>query len=170
MTDTRYQELAKDWRQRGKDARHEEQQHVYELCADELLSLEQAIAAAQPEPRGERPTVIGASPVCLDCNAAGIRNCSHFDNCEGKWVYKPDAAQRAPEPRYQGRREEIAQMFHEIYERLAPQFGYETRKSSAKPWSEVPEQNKKLMIATCDEVLERLAAAEPRGTAGKGHE
>jgi hypothetical protein len=36
-----------------------------------------------------RPEVIGAIPVCLDCNAAGIRNCSHFDNCDGKWVYKP---------------------------------------------------------------------------------
>ena len=40
----------------------------------------------------QRSTVIGASPVCLDCNAAGLRNCSHFDNCDGKWVYKPEPA------------------------------------------------------------------------------
>lgn len=51
--------------------------------------------------------------------------------------------------------ERLAQTFHETYERLAPNFGYETRKESAKPWAEVPEQNKRLMIAVCEEV--RLA-------------
>lgn len=49
--------------------------------------------------------------------------------------------------------EKLAQRFHETYERLAPSFGYETRKESAKPWSEVPEKNKKLMIAVCAELL-----------------
>ena len=52
--------------------------------------------------------------------------------------------------------EMLAQLFHETYERLAPEFGYETRKESAKPWAEVPEQNRKLMIAVCEEILERL--------------
>jgi hypothetical protein len=28
-----------------------------------------------------------SKPRCLDCNAAGHTNCSHFDNCSGKWVY-----------------------------------------------------------------------------------
>lgn len=51
--------------------------------------------------------------------------------------------------------EELAQVFHETYERLAPEYGYETRKESAKPWSEVPEQNKQLMIAVCAEILAR---------------
>ena len=50
------------------------------------------------------------------------------------------------------RAEQLAQKFHEAYERLAPSFGYETRKDSAKPWSEVPEQNKQLMIAVCAEL------------------
>lgn len=57
-------------------------------CAD---ALAQALAG-----EGERPIVVGASPVCLDCNAAGLRNCSHFDNCEGRWVYKPNAALASP--------------------------------------------------------------------------
>jgi hypothetical protein len=43
--------------------------------------------------------------------------------------------------------EQIARAFHETYERLAPDFGYKTREASAKPWSEVPQQNKSLMIA-----------------------
>jgi hypothetical protein len=57
--------------------------------------------------------------------------------------------------------EMFAQMFHEAYERLAPQFGYETRRESAKPWIEVPEQNRNLMIATCADVLAHFKAAPP---------
>jgi len=52
--------------------------------------------------------------------------------------------------------EQLAQLFHETYERLAPDHGYETRKASAKPWSEVPPPNRDLMIATCDVVLAHL--------------
>jgi hypothetical protein len=29
----------------------------------------------------------GSKPRCLDCNSAGISNCSHFDNCGGRWMY-----------------------------------------------------------------------------------
>jgi hypothetical protein len=54
----------------------------------------------------------------------------------------------------QSRAEELAQRFHEAYERLAPSFGYETRKESAKPWTDVPEQNKRLMIAVCAEIMQ----------------
>lgn len=52
--------------------------------------------------------------------------------------------------------EELAELFHDIYEQLAPQYGYRTREASAKPWSEVPEQNRALMIATCAHVLGEL--------------
>jgi hypothetical protein len=50
--------------------------------------------------------------------------------------------------------ERIAQAFHESYERLAPDHGYETREASAKPWEDVPEQNKGLMVAVIEELLE----------------
>ncbi len=50
--------------------------------------------------------------------------------------------------------ERIAQRFHEAYERLAPRYGYETREASAKPWAEVPAQNKALMVATCRALLD----------------
>jgi hypothetical protein len=49
--------------------------------------------------------------------------------------------------------EALAKRFHEAYERLAPQFGYETREDSAVPWEEVPEKNKALMRAVCAELL-----------------
>ncbi len=52
--------------------------------------------------------------------------------------------------------EKLAQQFHETYERLAPNFGYKTREASAKPWSDVPDDNKGLMIAVCAEILARL--------------
>ena len=50
--------------------------------------------------------------------------------------------------------EEMAERFHETYERLAPGFSYETREESRTEWEDVPENNRKLMIATCKEVRE----------------
>ncbi len=50
--------------------------------------------------------------------------------------------------------EQIAQAFHEAYERLAPDFGYKTREASAKPWADVPEQNKQLMVAVVQALLD----------------
>lgn len=52
--------------------------------------------------------------------------------------------------------EALAKRFHEAYERLAPSFGYETREASAKPWEDVPENNRRLMTAVCEEVLTSL--------------
>lgn len=52
--------------------------------------------------------------------------------------------------------EQLARMFHETYERLAPQFGYKTRNESAVPFDDVPESNRKLMIATAAAVLAEL--------------
>lgn len=49
--------------------------------------------------------------------------------------------------------ERVAQMFHEFYEHLAPRYGYKTRKASAVPWADVPENNRLLMI----EVASRIA-------------
>ena len=50
--------------------------------------------------------------------------------------------------------EQIAQAFHEAHERLAPDFGYKTREASAKPWAEVPEQNKALMVAVVQALID----------------
>lgn len=52
--------------------------------------------------------------------------------------------------------ERLARAFHEAYERLAPSFGYETRKESSVPWEQVPEQNRKLMMAVCNEIMAAL--------------
>lgn len=51
--------------------------------------------------------------------------------------------------------EEVAEMIHTSYEELAPQFGYRTRHLA---WVDVPEDNKRLMIATAGRVLEAMAA------------
>jgi hypothetical protein len=52
---------------------------------------------------------------------------------------------------------ELAMRFHEIYERLAPSFGYETRTETRKFDPTTP--NGKLMIAVCGEILS--APAKP---------
>jgi len=56
------------------------------------------------------------------------------------------------------RGEEVARAFHEAYERLAPSFGYETRPESAVPWEQVPENNRRLMIAVASEVTAAIRA------------
>jgi len=50
--------------------------------------------------------------------------------------------------------ENLAMQFHEAYERLAPEFGYVTRQASQKPWEEVPLNNRALMSAVCQELLD----------------
>lgn len=49
--------------------------------------------------------------------------------------------------------EQLAEKFHNLYEQLAPEHGYETRKESAKPWADVPAKNKGLMIDVCKHLL-----------------
>ena len=55
--------------------------------------------------------------------------------------------------------ETLARTFHETYERLAPDFGYETRAESAVPWEDVPDANKRLMVAVCESVVSAALAA-----------
>jgi hypothetical protein len=50
--------------------------------------------------------------------------------------------------------EEIAKQFHERYEKLAPKHNYTTRKKSAVPWEDVPENNKSLMLAVVEDLLD----------------
>jgi hypothetical protein len=58
--------------------------------------------------------------------------------------------------------ESVAKLFHEAYERLAPAFGYETREATRVPWENVPERNKRLMIAATAEVLALLFPPEEK--------
>lgn len=49
--------------------------------------------------------------------------------------------------------EKLARLFHETYERLAPEYGYKT---SEVPWDDVSVWNKSLMIAVAAHVLTKL--------------
>ncbi|GII42949.1 hypothetical protein [Planotetraspora phitsanulokensis] len=51
--------------------------------------------------------------------------------------------------------EVIARGFHETYERLAPTYGYTTRRESAVLWNDVPASNKALMVATVQSLLDQ---------------
>jgi len=52
--------------------------------------------------------------------------------------------------------ESLARRFHETYEALAPNFGYETREESRKPWADVPPNNRALMVAVADVLLDEM--------------
>jgi len=54
--------------------------------------------------------------------------------------------------------DQLACLFHETYERLAPDYGYRTRKASAVPWEDVPAVNRALMVAVASEVLLAIEA------------
>lgn len=57
--------------------------------------------------------------------------------------------------------ERIAKEFHDSYERLAPDHNYKTREASAKPWDEVPEDNKNLMIAVVTDLIDNGVISAP---------
>jgi hypothetical protein len=59
---------------------------------------------------------------------------------------------------------DLARAFHEAYERLAPRYGYQTRKDSAVPWSEVPEPNKSLMVAVAQELIDQVVVCPAAAT------
>lgn len=56
--------------------------------------------------------------------------------------------------------ERLARLFHEAYERLAPEYGYETREETRDFDPESP--NGRLMIAVCGEVEAALEADHNR--------
>lgn len=78
-------------------------------------------------------------PDGMKARCGGPRICSA---CARELASKPTAAP-----------EEIAQAFHEAYERLAPEHGYKTREASAVPWADVPAANKSLMTAVAAELI-----------------
>jgi len=51
---------------------------------------------------------------------------------------------------------QLAKLFHDTYERLAPQFGYETREETKQFDSLAP--NGQLMVATCAQILAAIRA------------
>ena len=54
----------------------------------------------------------------------------------------------------------LAEQFHEIYERLAPSFGYETRNETRQFDPSTP--NGQLMIAVCGEIARATLAAQAK--------
>ncbi len=53
---------------------------------------------------------------------------------------------------------DLALLFHDTYERLAPSFGYETREETRE--FDSGSKNGKLMIAVCTEIIKKLGLRE----------
>jgi hypothetical protein len=93
-----------------------------------------------PSPKWER------QESCSECDGDGCPKC----------VVPSSVPQGLTEmPKYA---ELWAGLFHDAYEELAPKFGYETRRESAVPWSDVPRKNRLLMSAVCERVLTAFSA------------
>ncbi len=79
-----------------------------------------------------------------------------YKKCKTQWqaLYRAFKHwQGEQKPKSSPEAEAMARQFHEAYERLAPDFNYKTRDASAVPWKDVPEDNKLLMVAVCEELL-----------------
>lgn len=50
--------------------------------------------------------------------------------------------------------EQVARAFHDTYEQLAPHYGYTTRKESAVPWDQLPDNLRALMTRTVSYLVE----------------
>jgi hypothetical protein len=50
----------------------------------------------------------------------------------------------------------LAEWFHNTYEELAPEYGYDTRQETKGAWDTIPDEhpNKQLMIAVCKKLLQ----------------
>lgn len=66
-----------------------------------------------------------------------------------------------PEQQAEAGGEQLARLFHDTYERLAPQFGYETRNDTKQFDPATP--NGRLMIAVCNEVAHAIATSRDMG-------
>lgn len=89
------------------------------------------------------------------CNYCGGESPCHFISCPMvQATYKlvePPSVAPAPDAL------QLAIMFHEAYERLAPSFGYETRTETRA--FDPESKNGRLMVATCGELLRNLSPA-----------
>lgn len=81
---------------------------------------------------------------------------------QGHWVHHDEvvALEKRIEAMERWTPEQLALLFHDTYERLAPSHGWQTQERSRKPWEEVPSENKSLMIAVASEVLAALSQAQ----------
>jgi hypothetical protein len=56
--------------------------------------------------------------------------------------------------------EELAELFHTTYERLAPGYQWTGNRSTRCAWPDLPANNRALMVATVEEVLDVLGLRE----------
>lgn len=78
----------------------------------------------------------------------------------GKKTTKPKAPAKKPAAKKPTAAEQLAVLFHDKYEELAPKFGYETRPDTKTFDPKTP--NGKLMVAVAKEVLKQQKAAAPK--------
>ena len=130
-------------REQLRKTQHKRHEHVIPVFAIEEIKGNELELEQQPKCK----TCGGTKRVPSEY---GLNHCSSLP-IEYARKTKPCPDCQQPEPT-ETMAEQIARKSHETYEKLAPEFSYETRKSSACPWRLVPPKNKKLMIAVANEI------------------
>ncbi len=78
---------------------------------------------------------------------------THCYPCHTENLIKAEAANAALVEALEIDPEELARLFHEVYEAQAPMFGYETKPETRCQWADMPEDNKRLMISVCTRII-----------------
>lgn len=52
--------------------------------------------------------------------------------------------------------EELAKFFHDEYDKLAPRYGWRTQISTQVTFDQLPDNNRALMVAVCEQVVEEF--------------
>lgn len=112
----------------------------------------------------------GIEQVGLWCAAHSSFVTKHVRYCDTKWTKagQPNDCElvpcfvaeavgvKSPATPTEQQCDALARFFHENYEEVAPQIGYETRPESAVPWGDVPTKNKWVMRVVSERVLSAL--------------
>jgi hypothetical protein len=121
------------------------------LALDEIERLRAPRAPAITEGDSPRTDALRAK------HKSGVGNSFYGEMHQHAETLERELSLRAPAS---GDALSLALKFHEIYERLAPSFGYETRQDTRA--FDPESKNGKLMVAVCGEILAAVGVLMPR--------
>jgi hypothetical protein len=116
-------------------------------------SSESSSFTALIERAGPLPTT-GMAGAGMDCRGCGKPANGRFHECAPA-VGRPDV-------------DAAAKLFHDTYERLAPQYGWKTQAASAVTWEALPTNQRELMVRVVNVVLDDIGYNRPAPVASSG--
>lgn len=123
---------------------------IEDYVARQIRAARKALSLTQAEVAGR----MGCTQTCLSYWESGSRSPGLRELADLALVVgQPLSFFLPPEQPGESRPEHIARRFHEVYEELAPVYGWQTQERSAVPWHDVPPENKGLMVETVTRLI-----------------